>query len=143
MSEIKTKPSKAYSKNFENIFGKQPAVAKTRRRYFVYDSSKGKTVEAHEKPRPPRLIGWPMASDALGVLPKQVKDATEAAAKSGVPTEFDPKTGQAILRDPHHRKRLAESLGMYDLNGGYSDPQQHKERFTEFDRDPTSDYDGI
>ncbi len=66
---------------------------------------------------------WPMTSDALGVAHNQVGQATKEATRLGVPTEFT-KDGRAILRNPEHRKRLAEALGMYDRNGGYSDPQR-------------------
>jgi hypothetical protein len=66
---------------------------------------------------------WPMYSDALGVNPTQIKDAIEQASRAGVPTEFDKKTGCAILRSPGHRKALCEALGYYDRNAGYSDPK--------------------
>jgi hypothetical protein len=65
-----------------------------------------------------------MKSDALGVHPDQVEEAYAESVQAGAPTEFDPKTGQAIIRDRHHRKRYAEAMGMYDIDGGYGDPQR-------------------
>lgn len=126
MARIVSKPSKKYSQNFEAIFGKQPdKPRKTRRRYFVYDLDKGKTVDIREKPRRAKSCAlWPMHSDSLGVAKHQIEKAAKALADAGIPTDFD-KEGRAILRDPHHRARVAEHFGMYDLNGGYSDPQRH------------------
>lgn len=59
--------------------------------------------------------GWPMVSNSLGVHPKQRKEAIDQAARLGVPTEFNER-GQAVLRDPMHRKRLTRALGFQDLS---------------------------
>ena len=67
---------------------------------------------------------WPMASDSLGVNPDQAKEAYEESVRQGCPTQFDSE-GRAILTSPGHRKRYAEANGIYDLNGGYSDPQRN------------------
>ena len=65
--------------------------------------------------------GWPMKSDAAGVHPADAPKAEAASAKSGVPTEYDRKTGQAIFRDRNHRRNFLRANGMHDKNGGYGD----------------------
>lgn len=66
---------------------------------------------------------YPMESDAMGVHPDQVAEATAHMASVGVPTEFT-KTGAAVLTSKGHRKAHAEARGFFDRNGGYSDPQR-------------------
>ena len=66
---------------------------------------------------------WPMKSDAAGVAASQVKDAIEHSKKIGIPTDFTPD-GRAIFTSAKHRKRYCEAVGLYDRNGGYSDPQR-------------------
>ena len=66
---------------------------------------------------------WPMESDAAGVSPRQRKEAMEHAASIGIPTEFN-QDGQAVFTSARHRKRYCEAIGLYDRNGGYSDPQR-------------------
>ncbi len=66
---------------------------------------------------------WPMKSDAAGVAPSQVQEAYEKSVKDGVPTQFTPD-GRAIFTSAGHRKRYCESVGLYDRNGGYRDPQR-------------------
>ena len=63
---------------------------------------------------------WPMASDAAGVNPDQIKEAMEGARKAGVPTEFN-RDGQAIFTSREHRKRYCKALGFYDRSGTYGD----------------------
>lgn len=68
---------------------------------------------------------WPMKCDAVGVELCQVQDAMAEATRIGVPTDFDPETGQAILRDPGHYKRYLEAIGHKKVGGkggGYRDP---------------------
>jgi len=83
-------------------------------------------VADHTASKSSRPGMWPMKSYALGVLPSQVKQAMEHAKSIGVPTEFCPKTGDAIFTSRLHRKRYAEATGHYDRNGGYGDPQKRK-----------------
>lgn len=66
---------------------------------------------------------WPMLSDAAGVHPAQIKEAYAASVKAGVPTGFTPD-GRAIFSSAGHRKRYCEANGLYDRNGGFSDPQR-------------------
>ena len=47
--------------------------------------------------------GWPIKSDAMGVHPKQIKEAAEHARKRGVPTDFD-KSGRPLFRDRSHQR---------------------------------------
>jgi len=66
---------------------------------------------------------WPMKSDAAGVAASQVKEAIEHSKTIGIPTDFTPD-GRAIFTSAKHRKRYCEAVGLYDRNGGYSDPQR-------------------
>ncbi len=56
---------------------------------------------------------WPMASDAAGVSPDQIQEATDGARKAGVPTEFN-REGQAIFTDANHRRRYLRHMGWVD-----------------------------
>jgi hypothetical protein len=127
---IISRPSKKYTENYAAIFGDQPRKLSTRARtYKVYDPVRRKWVNAEDRPQRPRGVAqWPMWSDAFGVHPSQAAEAYQESVKAGVPTEFDPRTGQAVFRDRYHRKRAVEALSpMYDLDGGYSDPQPRGE----------------
>jgi hypothetical protein len=64
---------------------------------------------------------WPMESDAAGVHPDQVKEAAAYAQQMGVPTEYNPKTGNPIFTGRNHRKRFCEISGLRDRNAGYGD----------------------
>jgi len=66
-----------------------------------------------------------MYSDAAGVAPSQVREAEEHARKIGIPTSFL-KDGRAIFEGPAHRKTYCEAVGLFDRNGGYSDPQPNR-----------------
>lgn len=65
---------------------------------------------------------WPLLSDAMGVSPEQIQEASEAAKAIGVPTEFHPTTGQAIFTGPGHRKAYCRAHGFHQKSGGYGDP---------------------
>lgn len=65
---------------------------------------------------------WPVLSDAAGVDPTQIREASENAKKYGVPTEFNRETGQAIFTSPGHRKAYCRLYGLADNNAGYGDP---------------------
>jgi hypothetical protein len=64
---------------------------------------------------------WPMRSDAAGVHPSQTGAAYEESVKLGVPTRFDPQTGQAIFESRSHRRDFLKAKGMFDRSGGYGD----------------------
>lgn len=70
---------------------------------------------------------WPMYSDAAGVGEDQVEEATKHSREIGIPTDFTPD-GRAIFTSPGHRKKYCEAIGMFDRNGGYSDPQRQTRR---------------
>jgi hypothetical protein len=129
-----SKPSRKYAENYAAIFGPEsksgPKRPSTRARsYSVYDRERKRWVAVDDRPPPERRVSlWPMRSDAFGVHPSQAAEAYRESVAAGVPTEFDPRTGQAVFRDRHHRKRAVEALSpMYDLDGGYSDPQPRGE----------------
>lgn len=67
---------------------------------------------------------WPMESDAAGVDVSQAAEAAAHAKAIGVPTEFNPQTGNPVFTSRNHRKRYCEAVGLYDRNGGYGDPQK-------------------
>lgn len=63
---------------------------------------------------------WPRKSDALGVHPSQKAAAEAQSINFGVPTEFDGKTGQAILRDNAHQRELQKAMGWQNNDAGYA-----------------------
>ena len=67
---------------------------------------------------------YPMESDAMGVGVHQVEKAAKADAAAGVPTEYNKRTGAVIFRDKEHRRAYCERHGVFDRNGGHSDPQR-------------------
>jgi hypothetical protein len=66
---------------------------------------------------------WPMYSDAAGVAEHQVPEAMAHSRRIGIPTDFT-QDGRAIFTSREHRKKYCEAIGLYDRNGGYSDPQR-------------------
>lgn len=66
---------------------------------------------------------WPMVSDAMGVHPGQIREAMATDQKLGVRAEYT-RDGSVIFESPAHRKRYCEAHGVFDRNGGYSDPQR-------------------
>lgn len=65
---------------------------------------------------------YPMYSEAMGVIhPHEVKLVQQKLAARGVKANFN--SDLCIeLRSKGHRKQVAEALGYFDRNGGYSDP---------------------
>jgi hypothetical protein len=80
-----------------------------------------RNLEAEHGPARGGCASWPMKSDAAGVHPSQSKEAYEHSVSVGVPTQFDPRTGQAIFTDRSHRKRYLAARGFIDRNAGYGD----------------------
>lgn len=73
------------------------------------------------EPLPAQTVGaWPMASEAMGVHPSQVEEATADAKKKGVTTEFD-KIGRPVFTSRAHRKAYLAAYGVHDKRGGYGD----------------------
>jgi putative FmdB family regulatory protein len=73
-----------------------------------------------EQTKAARCENWPMESDAAGVHPSQVREATEYAQQVGVPTDYTPD-GRAIFRSRKHRAKYLKAHGMVDRDAGYSD----------------------
>ena len=65
---------------------------------------------------------YPMVSTACGVHPDQVKEHMDYLRAAGCGQVDHTKDGDPIFRDKNQRKKAIEALGMYDRNGGYSDP---------------------
>jgi hypothetical protein len=78
-------------------------------------------LEAEHGPARGGCASWPMKSDAAGVHPSQASEAYKHSVSVGVPTQFDPRTGQAIFTDRSHRKRYLAARGFIDRNAGYGD----------------------
>lgn len=93
------------------------------KRIFQFDSKLGKVVEVKQPERILHRPQWPMLSDALGVAPEQIPAARQAFADRGIPIEYK-DDGRAVITGPRHRKMVGEALEIFDLNGGYSDPQR-------------------
>lgn len=71
-------------------------------------------VEAqHSGMQPKSCASWPMQSLAAGVHPNQVREASEEAARRGVPTDFA-RNGDAIFRSADHRRKFLRAHGMID-----------------------------
>lgn len=71
---------------------------------------------------------YPMWSDAAGINPDQIPEAVAADRAAGFHgIEYHPDTGAVKFPDRSTRKRYCEAIGLYDRNGGYSDPQQRRE----------------
>ena len=63
------------------------------------------------------IAKYPYYSEVMGVdgSPESIRAAKEESIRLGVPTDFT-STGEAVIRDPMHRKKFAEALGYYDKN---------------------------
>jgi len=75
---------------------------------------------AENAPQTAKASCWPMESDALGVHPGQIPEASRRFREMGVPTRFAPN-GAAILENRRHRAQLIRARGFHDRDGGYSD----------------------
>ncbi len=65
---------------------------------------------------------YPMVSTAAGVHPGQIKEHMEHLRAKGCGQVNHTKDGDIIFESKGQRKKVLEALGMYDRNGGYSDP---------------------
>lgn len=84
------------------------------------DQSTSRMREATAYARP--LVGF-----AAGVHPSQVPAMMERDKKHGIPTQYT-KDGCPLFTSAQHRKRYCEAHGLYDRNGGYSDPRRGESR---------------
>ena len=60
---------------------------------------------------------WPKESDALGVNPSQLSEAVAHAREHGVNCEWNPKTGNPILKNQAEQRALARACGFRDRSG--------------------------
>lgn len=58
------------------------------------------------------------ASDALGVHPSQIKEATENLRRHGVMADFAPD-GRCIITSPKQFKEVAKASGLFNGREGY------------------------
>lgn len=65
---------------------------------------------------------YPMVSTAAGVHPDQVKEHMEHLRQKGCGQVNHTKEGDIIFESKGQRKQVLEALGMFDRQGGYSDP---------------------
>lgn len=92
----------------------------------LIDGQEVTEAEFYERLNPPPfdagdgsgLIAWhnPIASDGLGVHPKQIPEAMEVAKRAGVPVEFTP-SGEPIMRSSRQFRAYAKVRGM--VHKGY------------------------
>ncbi len=66
---------------------------------------------------------YPMSCAAVGVHPAQIKQHMEYLRKMGCGQVDHTTDGDVIFRDKRQRKKVCETLGFFDRNGGHSDPQ--------------------
>jgi hypothetical protein len=64
---------------------------------------------------------WPYESVAAGVHPDQVPEAVAYCKAKGVPTYFNPKTGDPEMRNSRHRAGFHKIWGVKDRDAGYGD----------------------
>lgn len=72
---------------------------------------------------------YPMVCTSAGVHPGQVKEHMEHLRKMGCGQVNHTKDGDIVFESKGQRKKVLEALGMFDRNGGFSDPQpKHRTR---------------
>ena len=84
-------------------------------RFFRYDPKSDSVVEATEE-KTRKRAKWPMASEAAGVHPTQIDEATQFSRASGVPTEYDGE-GRPVFTGPGHRRKYLKAWKMFDRSG--------------------------
>lgn len=104
--------------------GRQPKCAVIRvgkRYYYAYRNFRSELIDRPDLRHAPG--GWPLHSEAIGVgtRPGDIKRAEKHSLKIGVPTEFDKRTGKAILRSRKHRNAYMKACGFRDRDAGYGD----------------------
>lgn len=97
-----------------------PATVKRREQEQKAKSAKRSSLNVATMGQQPST--WPMASDAAGVDPSQIKEQMAHDTKEGVPTEYT-RSGEPILTSASHRKKYMRAQGLYDRNAGYGDPE--------------------
>jgi hypothetical protein len=66
---------------------------------------------------------YPMVSSAAGVHPGQIKEHQAHLKAMGCGHVEHTKDGDLVFNDRTQRRRVCEALGLFDRNGGFSDPQ--------------------
>lgn len=66
---------------------------------------------------------YPMTSSAAGVHPGQIKEHMEFLRKAGCGQVNHTKNGDVIFESKGQRRQVCEALGLFDRNGGHSDPR--------------------
>ena len=87
--------------------------------------SDGKTARCYYNPRGMSTVpaNYPMVSYAAGVHPDQVEQQMRYLRERGCGQVNHTSDGDPIFEDKHQRRRVCEALGLFDRNGGYSDPK--------------------
>lgn len=93
-------------------------MAAMRRRFAIVD---GVFTEITVDTRTKTLAQWPILSDAAGCNPEHIPETKAKLAAAGVPCDFT-RDGRVIFTGPKHRRDACRVMGLYDRNGGYSDP---------------------
>lgn len=72
------------------------------------------------------LWARPFHSDALGVSPDQIGEATEALRKQGVMADFD-KEGRCIITSDKQYQQVAKACGLKTGRDGYDNVQSGRD----------------
>ena len=64
------------------------------------------------------VANWPHHSEALGVNPDQIGEATEALRRAGVLADFDPQ-GRLVITSERQYREAARAVGMFTGRDGY------------------------
>lgn len=86
----------------------------------------GRTAKTYFNPRAGISTvpaNYPMVSYAAGVHPGQVKEHMEFLREAGCGQVNHTKNGDVIFESKGQRRKVCETLGLFDRNGGHSDPQ--------------------
>ena len=111
------------------------------KRYFRFDRDKGKVVES-DKPQPKihrcSTAMWPYHSEALGVDPSQIPEATAHLRQHGVMADFDPQTGAMVASSEKQVRDAAKASGLFNGRDGYGVPDAEG-NMTGTGREPVKD----
>lgn len=112
--------NKRLGQTIERLYpmGKVPEIVHHHGHIFVRDWQAEHRPKVRGKNMQP---DWGYESDAAGVHPEQVPEAVAYCKQKGVPTEFNPKTGNPVMRNRSHRNRFLKVWGLRDRDAGYGD----------------------